>query len=286
MKRIITLLLSCILLFSTASASSLFPSLEPQPEETTEKAPSYGVWADVQPTYVNPNYEVNTDVQVYTGIAFMYAVSQENYFAYGNYLGEQGYELSDSYQYSNSAYSLLQALHLTKADITYYILYAPEAERLMEIYPYGVEYERIDPLKGYTEVKKGESFTVANRAKVCIQSYSYTMLDEVRPILTANVQNLTSSWSDPEKNNLYTITLHLFLGETHYQIQMRDVGKQIKSMSINNQYYLHLGGLTSLEQADMIYSFNTTKSNIENLNPDCIAITFEYGTSKYVYYIK
>ena len=65
MKRIIALLLSCILLFSTASASSLFPSLDPQPEEITEKAPSYGVWADVQPTSVQHRSNLETLIQVY-----------------------------------------------------------------------------------------------------------------------------------------------------------------------------------------------------------------------------
>ena len=284
MKRIITLLLSCILLFSTASASSLFPSLEPQPEETTEKAPSYGVWADVQPNYVDPNSEVETSVQVYTGIAFMYAVSQENYFAYGNYLGEQGYELSDSYQYSNSAYSLLQALHLTKADITYYIIYVPETERLIEIYPYGVEYERIDPLKDYIEVQKNASFKLGGNAKLTVKSmdyYSYVL--DVNPSITLNVQNLTNKMLFTD--DLCNINLHVFAGNNHFTFKVREYGEIWRTRQ--GRYALKGASYwKSMESGECTFAFDTTQADILNLEPDKMAITFEYGSYKYVYYVK
>lgn len=273
MKRLTAMVLILMMLVSSAMAQSLFPAPDSNPQGEKELAASYSTMADVQPveTGVDPRADLLGHYQTYIN------VSLEDYYAYGTYLGERGYQLVE--QRNGGA---IIELVLAKGDITFTVTYNPDACVLGEVYPYGVEYEKRDPLKGYTEVEANTTFNLGNMARISIKSVSYiNYVTATRPSVTVDMQNL--SQSNLYSSSMFNVNFHVFVGDSHFTFKANDCGR-LEFMA--SRYALSGMVLDPMEKGTVTYSFATTQGDIQGIQPDRMAITFEAGNSKYVYNIQ
>lgn len=272
MKRFTAMVLILMMLVSSAMAQSLFPALESNPQGEKELAASYSTIADVQPveTGVDVREDLPGHYQIYDN------VSTENYYAYGTYLGELGYQLVEQMNMGDYV-----QLVLAKGDISFTAIYNPGACLLGEVYPYGVEYEKRDPLKGYTEVEANTTVNLGNNTKMSIEVVGwYNNQGVSRPGARVVMQNLTQSYA--LCTNLMNVKLHVFAGSNHFTFDVIDSGY------IRSDGELGLGMLAPMEQETIVFVFDTYKDDIIAVDPDRLAWTFEAGNSKYVYtsYVK
>ena len=273
MKRFVSIMLVLMLMISSASATSLFPAIDTQlTQQKPELALSYGVMANVAPALVGVdlNADMRGNYQLYEN------VTEDDYYAFGTYLGENGYALID--QKSTETY--VQVV-VGKGVITMTVAYNPTAQQLVEVYPLGVEYEIYDPLSGYIEVTANSPFNLNNIAKITVKSASYyNMTTGVFPVLIVDVQNLTQSSLFVRNLN---VQLHVFSGSNHYTFDLRDSGR---IDFIVGKLSLFGGVLNSMENSEIGYAFDVKQSAIQSINPDRIAVTFSSGYSQYVYNIQ
>jgi len=273
MKRLTAMVLILMMLVSSAMAQSLFPAPDSNPQGEKELAASYSTMADVQPveTGVDIRDTLPGNFQIYNN------VSLEDYYAYGTYLGERGYQLVEQ---RNMGVKI--DLVLAKGDITFTVIYNPGECLLGEVYPYGVEYEKRDPLKGYTEVEANTTFNLGNMARITIKSVSYINYTTAsRPSVTVDMQNMSQSYLNSAA--MFNVNFHVFVGDSHFTFKVYDCGRL---QFVASSYLLSGMVLDPMEKGTVTYSFATTQGDVQGIQPDRMAITFEAGNSKYVYNIQ
>ena len=274
MKRFVSIMLVLMLMISSASATSLFPAINTQlTQQKPELALSYGVMANVAPSQIGVDLsaDLRGNFQLYKN------VTEDGYHAFGTYLGENGYVLTGQ-KYTETSVQVI----VGKGDITMTVVYEPTTLTLYEVYPFGVEFETYDPLKSYIEVTPGTAFNLNNLVTITIKSASYhSKVMGVYPVVWLDMQNLTSTPFYTTTG--ITVQLHIFKNGNHYVFDCNDSGR---GSVIHNNLYLSAGVLNAMEKTEIGYSFNKTKTDIEGMNPDRIAITFSSGYSQYVYNVR
>ena len=147
MKNLLCALLTlAVLLGGFALAESLFPSLS-TPEAvavTGGKAPSYGGMANVDPDDVQP-YAEGGQVVTYEN------VDEQGYQDFGVYLNELGYEVVAQNVQGRTA-----EMKISDGKYNIGMVYYGEEQKMVLIYEEGVEFERKDYFKDYTELLPGK----------------------------------------------------------------------------------------------------------------------------------
>lgn len=267
MKRLTAMVLVLMMLVSSAMAQSLFPALDSNPQSEKELAASYSTMADVQPgeTGVDIRADLLGHYQVY------FNVSLEDYYAYGTYLGERGYQLVEQRNMGDYV-----QLVLAKGDITFTVFYTPGNCALGEVYPYGVEYEKRDPLKGYTELEANTTVNLGNYTKMSVLALGWgDFLGDTRVCVKVDMQNLTQS--SAYCTALMNVNLHVFAGSNHYTLNV------ITSGPLRSDGNLGCSMMASMEKETIFFIFDANQKDLVAIEPDRLAVTFEAGNSKYVF---
>lgn len=158
MRKMMALLMSIALLMTAlpAAAESIFPMLPTAPAQSAEEAPSYGALTGEDP--MSETIMPDGSVQyVYSG------VTQEDFNAFGVYLGEAGYTLP-SYEYVGASGISAQVV---KGTIVFDVLYDWESQLLTVSYPQGVKIapkKLPDPFEGYVRFNFGQRVRLRDAA--------------------------------------------------------------------------------------------------------------------------
>jgi len=156
---------TCVLIMSSsASASSLFDLLppEPMPIKTPQSsiAPSFGDFADVMADEETENKE-GGKIVLYQNVS---AYQMEDY---GKELQKQGYQVLEQETQGNTT-----AYKLSNNTFTFTLFYDRSDQSLREVYPKGTAYAQ-SAFPGYIKVKLGEKFKIQDLGEFTFESMDF-----------------------------------------------------------------------------------------------------------------
>lgn len=184
-SRTAVLVVLCLVLMSTAFAEGLFSDTLPT---LSVEYISYGVRMGVEPSFTQTQENGSTK-EVYT------SVSVDDYYAFGNILGEQGYAIAEQNQTESGV-----NLTLVKEDARFQVAYDMAEETLSVTYPKDAKVEQPeipDPFPGYTRIEFGDAIKVG---KSIMKFDEFHFFDEEHSITEDVVSNPESRYGFLQKH--------------------------------------------------------------------------------------